>query len=269
LPAQRTIRIGPHPRIAVDVGGRGPLLLFLHGIGGNRSNWRDQLPVFAEYFTAAAWDARGYGDSDDYEGALDFGDLSADLLRVLDHFQAERAHLCGLSMGGRIAMDFHDRHPKRVASLTLCDTQPGLARMPAEKRREFIRLRQEPLHAGKTPAEIAPAVARTLVSPKASPAAFQRLVDSMAALHTASYLKTIEASFLYARAPDLEGIRVPTHILVGADDSLTPPEIARAMAERIAGAKLTIIADAGHLANLDQPEAFNAAALGFLREHRR
>lgn len=59
---------------------------------------------------------------------------------------------------------------------------------------------------------------------------------------------------------------MPTHIVVGADDRLTPPEIARAMAGRITGARLTIIEDAGHLANLEQPERFNAAVLGFLRE---
>ena len=266
MAAHRTIRIEPRPRIAVDVDGRGPLLVFLHGIGGNRGNWRDQLPVFAADFTAVAWDARGYGGSDDDDGPLDFADFSGDLLRVLDHFGAERAHLCGLSMGGRVAMDFHDRHPGRVASLTLCDTQPGLAQMPAEKRREFIRLRQEPLRAGKTPADIAPEVARSLVGPRAVPGAFDRLVESMAALHPASYLKTIEASFLYERTPDLERIRVPTHIVVGADDRLTPPDIARAMARRIAGARLSVIADAGHLANLEQPQRFNDAVLGFLRE---
>lgn len=256
--------VGPRPLIAVDVQGRGPLLLFLHGIGGNRGNWRGQLPAFAGAFTAAAWDARGYGASDDYEGPLDFAEFSADLLRVIDHFGAERAHLCGLSMGGRIAMDFHDRHPERVASLTLCDTQPGLAQMPAEKRREFIRLRQEPLRAGRTPAQMAPEVAQSLVGPKASPAARQLLIDSMAALHTESYLKTIEASFLYERAPNLEAIRVPTHIVVGANDRLTPPELARGMAARIPRAALTIIPEAGHLSNLEQPERFNAAVLDFL-----
>ncbi len=264
---EATIRIEPRPCIAVDVAGQGPLLLFLHGIGGNRGNWRDQLPAFAGDFTAAAWDARGYGASDDYDGALDFGDFSADLLRVLDHFKAERAHLCGLSMGGRIAMDFHDRHPERVASLTLCDTQPGLAQMPAEKRREFIRLRQEPLRAGKTPAEMAPEVAKSLIGPTAPPEVLQRLIDSMAALHTQSYLKTIEASFLYERVPDLGSIRVPVHILVGADDRLTPPEVARGMARRVSHAALTILPDCGHLANLEQPQRFNAAVLGFLREH--
>ncbi len=267
LAPAKTISIGPRPRLVVEVAGSGPLLLFLHGIGGNRGNWRDQLPVFAAGFTAATWDARGYGDSDDYDGPLDFGDFSADLLRVLAHFGVERAHLCGLSMGGRIAMDFYGRHPARVASLTLCDTQPGLAEMPEAKRREFVRLRQEPLLAGKQPRDIAPAVAKTLLGAKAPPAVFQRLVDSMAALHTESYLKTIEASFMYPRVPDLERIEVPTHIVVGAEDTLTPPDLARAMAARIPGARLTVIADAGHLSNIENPAAFNDAVLGFLRPY--
>jgi len=267
LAASPTLLIGPRPRIAVDVAGHGPLLIFLHGIGGNRGNWRDQLSVFREHFTAVAWDARGYGASDD-GGALDFADFSADLLRVIDHLKAERAHLCGLSLGGRIALDFHDRYRERVASLTLCDTQPGLGKMSAAKRRDFIRLRQEPLLTGKTPADIAPAVARSLVSPKAVTGAYERLVDSITALDKDAYLKTIAASFLYARTPDLESIRVPTHIVVGADDTLTPPEVARAMARRIADSRLSVIADAGHLSNIEQPQAFNAAVLGFLREHR-
>src|SRR5581483_619738 len=239
------------PRIAIEVQGSGPLVVFMHGIGGNRSNWRDQLPVFAARFRALAWDARGYGDSDDYEGPLDFADFSADLLRLLDHFRADRAHLVGLSMGGRIAMDFYERHPERVASMTLCDTRAGLGSMTEEQRREFIRLRQEPLLAGKEPKEMAPAVARTLVSPRAVPGSYERLVDSMSRLHKDSYLKSIAASIGYRRVAALEAIRVPTHVVVGADDTLTPPAVSRDMAARIPGARLTIIEAAGHLSNIE------------------
>jgi 3-oxoadipate enol-lactonase len=113
------------PRIAVDVEGSGPCAVFMHGIGGNRTNWHDQLPVFGAHFTAIAWDARGYGLSDDYETALDFGDFSADLLRLLDHFRADRAPLVGLSMGGRIAMDFYERHPARVSQSVSVATRSG------------------------------------------------------------------------------------------------------------------------------------------------
>ena len=67
-----TISVGPAPRLAVSVAGKGTLALFLHGIRGNRRNWARQVEFFAQHFRAAAWDARGYGDSDDYEGPLDF-----------------------------------------------------------------------------------------------------------------------------------------------------------------------------------------------------
>src|SRR3984893_8137578 len=73
------------PRIAIDHLGSGPLVLFMHGIGGNRTNWHDQLPEFGRHFHAVAWDGRGYGASDDYEGPLDFNDFGRDLARLLAH----------------------------------------------------------------------------------------------------------------------------------------------------------------------------------------
>ena len=100
MPAWTTDIIPGSPRIAVDHEGTGPLSIFLHGIGGNRTNWHDQLAVVGAHFHAVAWDARGYGASDDYDGALDFGDFAVDLARVIDHFGVARAHLVGLSMGG-------------------------------------------------------------------------------------------------------------------------------------------------------------------------
>ena len=149
------------PRIACDHLGAGALVLFLHGIGGNRTNWTRQLHSVGEHFHAVAWDARGYGDSDDYDGPLDFGDFSDDLLRVLAHFGAATAHLVGLSLGGRIALDFYERHPDRVASLVLCDTFPGFeASFSPEARDEFIRSRREPLLRGVSPREMAPEVAK-------------------------------------------------------------------------------------------------------------
>jgi len=135
--------IGPPPRLAVDRTGEGPLVVFLHGIGGNRTNWRDQVGAFTAHYTAAAWDARGYGASDDYAGPLAFDDFAADLRRVLDHYGVRRAHLVGLSMGGRIAMRFYFLHPPRVATLTLCDTHRGFASLTAEQRTEYVRLRRE------------------------------------------------------------------------------------------------------------------------------
>jgi 3-oxoadipate enol-lactonase len=268
MPAWKTVYIAGPPRIAVDCAGSGPLLVMMHGIGGNRTNWHDQIPEFARSFHTIAWDARGYGDSDDYDGDLNFGDFAADLSRVLDHFDARRAHLVGLSMGGVIALDFVSRWPKRVATLTLCDSLPGFAHLSDGQRREFIRLRQEPLLAGKQPKDIAPTVAKSLLGKSPRPGAFERLVASMSALHKESYLKTIASMANYSRVFDLEAITAPTHIVVGDEDTLTPPATSREMAKRISGARFTMIEGAGHLSNIERPETFNRAVLAFLEEHR-
>ena len=92
----KAMRIGPAPFIAIDYIGTGPLVIFLHGIGGDRSTWAHQLTAFAEAgYCAVAWDARGYGDSDDYDGPLSFTDIADDLARVIDAFAVDKAHIVG------------------------------------------------------------------------------------------------------------------------------------------------------------------------------
>ena len=264
-----TVFIEGAPRLAVDRAGAGTLVFFLHGIGGNRKNWTGQIEALSGSFHAVAWDARGYGDSDDYDGPLDFGHFAEDALRVLDRFGAERAHLVGLSMGGRIAQDFHARFPERVATLVLCDTRADFQEsMTPEKRAEFIRLRQAPLKAGKEPRDIADALVESLVAPGADDAARRRLWESIARLHKESYLKTIEASLSFDRSAEIDRIRVPTLLIYGEHDTLTPPAIGRALHERIAGSEFVEIEGAGHLTNIERPEAFNAALLAFLAKHR-
>lgn len=254
------------PRLAYDVAGDGPAtLVCLHGVGGNRRNWTEQLTALADVCRVVAWDARGYGDSDDYDGPLAFTAFADDLLRLLDHLGVARAHLCGLSMGGRIILDFYERHADRVASLVLVDTFPGYdASFTAEGRERFVRERRQPLVEGKEPRDIAPAVAKSLVSPKTSPEILQKLIDSISILHKDSYIKTIEALTMYQPVTDVSLIRCPVQIIVGADDRLTPPTISRKMAEGIAGARLLEIPDAGHLSNLEAPAAFNACLREFL-----
>jgi len=252
------------PAIAYDHAGEGPLVIFMHGIGGNRSNWSDQVAHFAGRFHAVAWDARGYGGSDDYQGPLDFGDFAADLLRLIDHFGEDKAHLVGLSMGGRIAQDFYVRHPERVASLVLVSTFTGFHKFSEADRRKFVDLRKKPLVEGKEPKDIAPIVAKTLVGPNATPAQYERLVASMAALHKESYIKTVEATTMYDRDAELEAIAVPTQLVFGEFDSLTTKEMGEEMAGRVEGSEYVLIEDSGHLINLEQRQAFDAAVMDFL-----
>jgi pimeloyl-ACP methyl ester carboxylesterase len=260
--------VGPAPRIALAVAGRGPLVIFLHGIGGNRTHWDDQLAAFAPEFTACAWDARGYGDSDDYDGPLAFGDFAADLARVLDFLGAGRAHLVGLSLGGRIARDFCLRHPERVATLTLCNTLAGFDDLVPEGVDAFLRARREPLEAGKELRDLAPELARGIVGRSAVRGAYERLVASLASVRKHVYLNTLEASVREDRGAPVERIAAPTLVVTSDEDAVYPAATAERLARRIPGARLAVVRGAGHVSNLDQPERFNAAVLGFLREHR-
>jgi 3-oxoadipate enol-lactonase len=261
------------PRIAMDVMGEGSLLVLLHGIGGNRLNWRFQLPAFAADFSVAAWDARGYGLSDDYDGDLDFSDFSHDLARLLDHFGAAKAHLCGLSMGGRIAQDFYALYPDRVATLVLCDTFAGDDAGDSRSGRsqtieEFVRSRIQPFLDGADPAELARSRGGRLMAPTASAATRELAIEASSQLHVESYIKTVRASASFSRVDNLVNIDVPTLLLFGDVDPLTPPSVGAYMQERIAGSQLVIIENAGHMTNLEQPDAFNGAVLSFLRDHK-
>jgi len=236
-----TVLVGPAPRIAVSYIGSGPLLLFLHGIRGNKRNWYAQLEAFSARCTAAAWDARGYGESDDYAGSLQFTDFSADVARVADHFGAQRLHLAGLSMGGRIARNVALRFPERLHSLTLIATAPGFQR-------------------GRTP--LPP---EKLLGSRARAEAFAELADSFTRVRQESYRKTLEASQAQDQGAPIETIRTPTLIIAGEEDQMYPPTVAREMARRIPGAELVVIEGAGHLPNLEQPERFNQILAEFLK----
>ncbi|WP_052097528.1 alpha/beta fold hydrolase [Achromobacter sp. RTa] len=257
-------RTGGRPAIALSHAGRGELVLFLHGVGGNRTNWLEQLRAFSPHFLAAAWDMRGYGTSDGYEGPLSFADICDDLLRVMAYFGAESAHLVGLSMGGRIAFDFLRRHPGSVRSLTICSALHRASQMPPQRRREFLDSRLRPLREGKSLADIASAVARSLVSAGAPPGAYEALEESMRRLQPEGYMKALEAVSSYEGEIELDAIQVPTHVIGATEDSLVDIAAVRAMAARIPGSRLSEIEACGHLSNLEQPEAFNRLALDFL-----
>jgi 3-oxoadipate enol-lactonase len=239
----------------VSVAGSGSVVLFLHGIRGNRRNWHGQLEFFSGRFLAAAWDARGYGDSDDYDGPLQFdAHFTGDVLRVAEHFKAPRIHLVGLSMGGRIARNFALRYPERLKSLTLVSTNPGFDAMATQDVQRFLTERRT-----RTPQNL-----QKLLGSRASRAAYAELLDSVARIHDASYQKTLEASVAQDRAAPIENIRVPTLVMAGEEDTVYPLELAHDMARRIPGAKLVMFEGTGHLANLEQPERFNKALLDFL-----
>ena len=241
----------------MSVAGRGELVLFLHGIRGNRRNFAAQVEFFARGFRAAAWDARGYGDSDDYEGPLQFEYFTGDVLRVIEHFKARKLHLVGLSMGGRIARNVALRAPERLHSLVMISTNPGFDALSSERVKQFVNERRT-----RTPQSL-----RRLLGSKPNHAAYEELLDSVSRIHEVSYQKTLEASVAQDRAAPIEQIRVPTLIIAGEEDTVYPPELARDMARRIPGAELAMFERTGHLANLEDPERFNKVVFDFISRH--
>jgi 3-oxoadipate enol-lactonase len=241
--------------LALSVEGEGTLLLFLHGIRGSRRHWARQVEFFSQHFRAAAWDARGYGDSDDYDGALRFDEhFTADVLRVADYFGARKMHLVGLSMGGRIARNFALRHPERLRSLVLAGTSPGFDALSGEEVKRFVAERRN-----ATPEGV-----RRLLGSRAVAGAYEQLLESVQRVHQASYEKTLEASVAQDRAAPIEQIKVPTLVITGEEDKVYPPAMAKDIARRIPGAELFTMPGVGHLSNLEQPDEFNQAVRNFL-----
>jgi 3-oxoadipate enol-lactonase len=168
-------------------------------------------------------------------------------------------------MGGRIAMRAALLHPARIATLTLVDTHEGFEAFSPAQRQAFVDSRRAPLLAGKEPRDIADAVARSLVGPNARPEHLQQLVDSIAALHKDSYIKSLQATVEQVVLGDISSISAPAHFIVGADDSLTPVAMHHEMAAKMGGAPVSVLPRAGHLSNIENPDAFNAAAMAWLR----
>lgn len=266
----RVIHINDAPKIAVEYIGDGPLVIFLHGIGGDRSTWSYQLSHFAQSgFCAAAWDTRGYGDSDDYDGPLSFTDIANDLEKVISAFAVNKAHIIGTSMGGRIALEFYAHYPHRFATMILAGVHTRFKSFSAVAQRQFVESRSKPLiQDGLKPAELAPRVIGKLVGPQATNEAKNHGIAAMSRLHTNSYLKTVEATTTFDREHVLQEITVPTLVIGGEFDPLTPPNVTKAIAEKVKQAEYHLMFDVGHLSNLEHPVEFNRVAGQFVERYR-
>ena len=261
------------PRLAVTVTpdlGDGRLCLFLHGIGGGRSNWVDQVQAVGGVMRAAALDLRGYGDSTLGPRQSTVDDYCADILRVAQKLGARRLVLVGLSYGSWIAASFAMRHPEMLDALVLSGGCTGMSEAGPDGREAFRVSREVPLNAGQTPADFAPAVVKVLASPGASEAIRQRLFDSMAAIPTATYRDALLCFTNPLERFDFSCLTMPVLMMTGEHDRLAPPSEIRGVAGRIWDAapqpdvRFEVIAGAGHVCNVEAPEAYNRALLDLL-----
>jgi 3-oxoadipate enol-lactonase len=250
-------------RIHYERAGRGPALLLLHGIGSNSRSFRHQLAALSDAFDVIAWDAPGYGQSEDPKSVFTLADLADRAVGLLDELRIERAHVLGVSMGGVVAQLVYHRHSRRVHSLVLVDTNPGGAALPEPERSARVRQRLDALER-LGPRGMAEQRAPVLVRSDAPPELVDELADIMAEVRPAGYCAAAVALGSIDLTAQLGAIGAPTLVIHGEQDAVVPLETGRQLAAAIPGARLVVIPEAGHVSNQEQPAAFNAAVREFL-----
>jgi pimeloyl-ACP methyl ester carboxylesterase len=250
-------------RLFYEVQGKGEPVVLIHGGQLDSRMWDEQFDRFAKHFRALRYDVRGYGGSPG--GDQPYSD-AADLAALLDHVGMPRAHLVGLSLGGRIALDFALVHPKRVASLTLAG--PGLAGFDTaftEEDEQMFAIITAARDEGPDKASelwlknpyLAPAMEHARLAPR-----LRRLARENAHKWLANPF--LQRSPRPPAAKRLADVKAPTLLLIGGRDTKRSKEIVAALARGIAGSKKVEFPRAGHLLNMEEPEAFNRAVLEFL-----
>jgi 3-oxoadipate enol-lactonase len=232
-------------------------IVFLHGVGSDKSVWRPQLDHFGRERRSVAFDYPGYGDSDPAPEGTTRDDYAAAILSAMAELGVDRAHICGLSLGGVVGIAMHAAAPERIVSLILADT---FAAHP-DGRAIYDRS----LAASGDLRVMAEARVDVLLAQPADPAVRMEVVETMARIDPAAYRIGAEAVWLADQRDRAGDIRVPTLVLCGAEDRVTPPSLSREFAHLIPGAQYEPIEGAGHLSNLERPEEFNTLVGAFVR----
>lgn len=249
----------------LDAGSGEPALVLLHAFPLHAGMWAPQFEALAGERRVIAPDLPGFGASDAPDSMyrytmMGFADLVAGLLK---HLRLREVALCGLSMGGYVAFAVLRQHAERVSSLVLADTRAAADTSAVFDRRTD---QQDQVARIGTTTLIEELLGGLLSErTRASRLDVVGQVRRLMANTPAGYIGALEAM---KHRPDataeLAGIAVPTLVVVGEDDTLSPPDVARDMQNRIPGSELAVLAGAGHLSNLEAPDAFNAALSGFL-----
>jgi 3-oxoadipate enol-lactonase len=231
-------------------------IVFLHGVGSDKSVWRPQLEHFGRERRAIALDYPGYGDSDPAPSGTTRDDYASAIISAMHELGVDRAHVCGLSLGGVVAIAMHHAGAGRCASLILADT---FAVHPDGQAIYDRSMAVTDLRA------MAEARVDVLLAQPADPAVRSEVVDTMARIPVPAYRIGAEAVWLADQADRAQAIDVPTLVVCGTEDKVTPPILSQALAKLIPGARYEEIEGAGHISNFEKPDAFNRLVGDFIR----
>lgn len=248
--------------------GHGTPVVFIHGFPFSHRMWEPQLLALPDYFRRVAYDVRGHGESDLGDGQYSIEFFVDDLFGLLDHLGLEKAVVCGLSMGGYIALRAVEREPERFLGLVLGDTRSAADdnKAKVQRARSMQDVRQNGV------AQFADAFVKKIFAP----ATLQNntsLVDMIRDVISLNSPRGIAGTLLAlaARTDTTEAlaqIPVPTLIMVGEHDELTPVQDSRSMEQKITNVEMHVVPDAAHLSNLENPNFFNEKLAAFLHRIR-
>ena len=239
-------------------------LLLVHGFPLDRRLWAAQVDPFANMTRVISPDLRGHGRSQVVPGPFTMEQHADDLAALLDHLKVRQTVVAGLSMGGYVAFAFWRRYSKRVRGLILADTRAEPDGAAAQAGRDAAMVTVQQTGAAAYADEMLP----RLLAPASQ--ADVKIVGAARKMMAEQPVEGIVGALggLRDRAdsrPTLPTIAVPTLVIAGEADAITPPADAQAMAAAIPGARFVVIPKAGHLSALEKPRAFNAAVRAFLR----
>lgn len=244
--------------------GRDRPIIFIHGFPFDRSMWDEQARLLEKDHFVVTFDIRGHGESDEGSGQYLVEFFVDDLIALMDHLGLDRACLCGLSMGGYTALRAVEREPSRFSGLILCDTKST----PDTNGAKINRASQiKTILEGKK-AQFADAQLKALLAPESferNKQDVEKIRKKIVSTKDAGLIGVLIA--LAARTDSSESlgsIAVPTLIVVGERDRVTPLSDAELMHSRIRGSRLEIIRGAGHLSDIENSAGFNSVLQEFL-----
>ncbi len=246
-----------------EVAGTGPALVLLHGFTLDTRMWDDQFAPLSQHFRVVRYDLRGFGQSTLPSAPYVHAD---DCAALMDHLQMPRAHLVGLSAGGRVALDVAVRHPARVARLAVLDTFIG-GYLPSQGYRDSFGAMIAAARAGNLAQAKQlwldhPLFAQARTQPAVA-ARLRQMVGSYSGFHWSQ--TNPETALVPPTLSRLKDITAPTLVMVGQHDIPDVQAQADVLMRDVRGAQRSVIAGAGHMVNMEAPAAANSALMGFLR----
>ncbi len=244
-----------------------PVIIFIHGFPFNRCMWDKQAEALSEHYRVITYDVRGHGKTDAGYNDFSMDVFSADLIALMDALEIETAVLCGLSMGGYIALNAMEKYPHSFDALVLCDTQCIDDTLEVKEKRmkaiESIRKNGVEQYADES--------IKNLFAP-ASDATKQNEIAAIREMIVNTSRDSLRKTMIAlaerkTTCRKLQEISIPVLIMVGSEDKITPLTESQKMHKNIPGSVLCVIENAGHVSNMENPDMFNEQLMKFMRQH--